>query len=294
MSNNSKSQSALFLENYSYYNDKFYTLVNVYGKYPVSERFSIVGFALVANVWGENLVGVNYQVNDWLQLEFKAGVETFAQWWRVSPMFMIRKNRIKYLFAYEYGGSGYWFTSRFEYNFDKIKISLRANRTIGGGPRIDFKIPKTDIYIWMGYTWEWNGIKSGPLLGINTTLAPKKKQIVTDPERPILSPEKEIVKPITDTFSGQISKDSSKSDKQDSLENPRFYVIVDTFNSYNEAFDFSSELKQKGIMTSMAHSKMKNLYYVIAGKYIRLEDANEMMEKMKSMGYNKVMVIQKR
>jgi hypothetical protein len=173
------AQSALFLENYSYYNGNFYTLINVYAKHALSERLYLVGFSMVTNVWGENLIGLNYQISPWLQVEAKAGVETHPECYRFSPMFLIRKNRLKYFFAYEYGGSGWWFTSRLEYDFGWMKSGFRANRTIGYGPRIDILIPETMVYLWLGYTFEWEGV-SGPLIGIYSTFGGKKND---DPTR---------------------------------------------------------------------------------------------------------------
>ncbi|NOY50647.1 MAG: hypothetical protein GXO88_08820 [Chlorobi bacterium] len=123
-------------------NNGFSPQVNIYSNY-MRENSSIgfYFFALANKNWGEAYGGITLQAAKWLKINLGLGLETNPGPYRFNITFFAYHKRMSLLQIYEYGGSGFWYRIRANYNINTHhNIGLLAERYYGIGPVYEYKL----------------------------------------------------------------------------------------------------------------------------------------------------------
>jgi hypothetical protein len=98
-------------------------------------------FALANKNWGEAYGGISLRAAKWLKINLGLGLETNTDPYRFNITFFAFYNKISLLQIYEYGGSGFWYRIRANYNLNTHhNIGLLAERNYGIGPIYEYKL----------------------------------------------------------------------------------------------------------------------------------------------------------
>ena len=156
------------IEQYTYMSDTEKPTITLYAKSPINDKFTITGFFLVNNAWGEGYLGLNYAPEDWISFEFELGIEAYEKFLRYSPSVYIKKGDYYFTGVLEIGGSVNWYNLRGDYKYKQLNVGAMIARFYGFGPRIDYSVPGTDIKVWTAALYEWEEEKYGLMFGISS------------------------------------------------------------------------------------------------------------------------------
>lgn len=165
LGNYSYAKSAWKIEQYNYFSGGHKPTITLYAVHPIDKEYSITGFFLVNDSWGEGYLGLNYKVYDWLAVEFELGIETYTKFLRWSPSFSIDYDKYSLYGVFENGGSVTWYNLRGAYKYDYYYIGAMIARFYGYGPRVDYQFKDIGLNVWGAGLYDWGTEMYGAMIG---------------------------------------------------------------------------------------------------------------------------------
>lgn len=162
ISTNSQAEFKVDLEN-RIIEKEVAAIINIFGASDLTEKLQFFGLSSTSEAYNEAYAGLAYMPFSWLQVAGGMGIESDKSPWRIGAYIWAGKGPWNLLFAYEDGGSGYWYKALATYDLREwLTVGLHSKRFMGTGPYICIKLPSYDplfLYVVPGYdlgaeTWK--------------------------------------------------------------------------------------------------------------------------------------------
>ncbi len=109
--------------------------------------------------YSESYGGLTYDPKPWLQLAGGVGIEEAKNPARAGGFVWMGNAKTSVLFIPEYGGSGFWLKTELNRKVSKsLRVGILTERYKGTGPRVEYKIPYTPLFLWGAPMFERNRI----------------------------------------------------------------------------------------------------------------------------------------
>jgi hypothetical protein len=150
----------------------------LYTRYPFNSKIGFTSYFYVngynKNSWGEGLAGPDWTPAKGVSFSFLAGFQSNEKsLLRVSPVFLVDRNRFSAFGAFEYGGRRHRWDVMAFHSLDQFRIGgelIRFYQMYAAGPRAEFTfLKKQPVTIFYSGLWDWKGEKYASMFGIYTS-----------------------------------------------------------------------------------------------------------------------------
>lgn len=170
------SQNSWKFEHYSYFNCGVRQSFTLTGRNALTDKLGFDTYVTVKNNMGGGTLGLDYRLAPWLQAGVLGGWDIQLSSVVFIPYIAIKKDKILFTAAYlRIGEVLDLYELALMYEAKNIKLGAMARNYFGVGPRIDVRLPKTPVFLWLGGLYEWKKENYGLMTGLIISLSDEQK-----------------------------------------------------------------------------------------------------------------------